>query len=92
MLCQCPHVLFPFRSSIVEEVLLNMVKRTMVHLVLSNFASTNVVSASFDLWTSHDNVDTFALVINFLNDNWVPMHVIVGLFEVNETIGQSMVI
>jgi hypothetical protein len=29
----------------------------------------------------------FALVINFLNDTWVPMHVIVGLFEMNEMIG-----
>ncbi len=41
---------------------------------------------------SHINVDTFALLINFFNDNWVPMHVIVGLFEVNETTMQFMAI
>jgi hypothetical protein len=76
MLCQCPRVLFPFWSSIVEEVLLAMVKKTVDQHVLSNFASTTVVSTSFDLWTSHNNVDIFALVTNFLNDNWVPMHVI----------------
>jgi hypothetical protein len=29
-------------------------------------------------------VDTFALVINYLNESWIPMHVIVGLFEVND--------
>jgi hypothetical protein len=40
---------------------------------------------------SHDGVDTFVLVINFSNDNWVPMHVTMQLFEVNETIRQSMV-
>jgi hypothetical protein len=36
---------------------------------------------------SHSDVDSFALIINVLNDNWVPMHVIVRLFELNETIG-----
>jgi hypothetical protein len=76
----------------VEEVLPTTVKNTMDHHVLSNLASTIVVFASFDLWMSCDGVDTFALVINFLNDNWVPMHVIVGLFEVNDTTKQSMVI
>jgi hypothetical protein len=27
---------------------------------------------------------TFALVINYLNESWIPMHVSVGLFEVND--------
>ncbi len=36
-------------------------------------------------------VDTIALVINFLSDSWSPMHVTIGLFEVHETIGFSMV-
>jgi hypothetical protein len=40
----------------------------------------------------HNGVDTFDLLINFLNDTWVPMHVNVGLFEVNETIQQYMVV
>jgi hypothetical protein len=35
---------------------------------------------------------TFALTINFLNESWIPMHATVGLFEVNETSGQNMVI
>jgi len=34
---------------------------------------------------SHGCVDTFILIINFLNETWVPMHIIMGLFEVNET-------
>ncbi len=67
-------------------MLLAMVKKTMDHHVLSNLATVIVVSTSFDLWMFYDGVDTFVLVINFLNDNWVPMHVIVELFEVNETI------
>jgi hypothetical protein len=46
------------------------------------------MSTNFDLCMSYGGVDTFALVINFHNDTWleVPMHIIVGLVEMNETI------
>jgi hypothetical protein len=40
---------------------------------------------------SHGNVDNFALVIKFLNDTWVPMLIIMGLFKVNKMSNQSMV-
>jgi hypothetical protein len=37
-------------------------------------------------------MDTFALVINYLNDSWTPMHAIVGFFiEVHEITRFSMV-
>jgi len=39
---------------------------------------------------SRGRVDTFALVIDYLNDSWNPMHVTIGLFEVHETIGFCM--
>jgi hypothetical protein len=65
----------------VKEVLLAVVKKTMDHHVLSNLASTIVVSINFDLWMFRYNVDTFALVTNFLNDNWVPMHVILNYLK-----------
>jgi len=35
-------------------------------------------------------MDTFALIINYLNDSWTPMHVTIGLFEVHETTWLSM--
>jgi len=60
--------LFPSRSSFVEEVLLAMVKKTMDHHVLPNLASIAIVFANFGLWMSYDSVDTFAPVINFMND------------------------
>jgi hypothetical protein len=41
---------------------------------------------------SHGCVDTFILIIIFLNETWDPMHIIMGLFQVNETIEQSMVV
>jgi hypothetical protein len=70
----------------VGEVLFAMVKKTMDQHVLPNLASTIVIFTSFDLWMSCNNVDTFTLVIKFLNDICAPIHVVVGLFEVNETI------
>jgi hypothetical protein len=53
----------------VEKMLPTMVKKTMDHHVLPNLALTPMVSASFDLWMFRGEVDTFALVINFLSDN-----------------------
>jgi hypothetical protein len=85
VLHQSPSVLFPSRFSFVEEMFPTMVKKTMDHRVFPNLALAIVVFASFNLWMSHGEVDTFALVINFLNDNWVPLHITLGLFEVNET-------
>ncbi len=35
-------------------------------------------------------MDTFAFVINYLNELWTPMHVIVGLFEMHDTTWISM--
>jgi hypothetical protein len=40
---------------------------------------------------SKGGVDTFALVIKYFNELQTPMHVIVGLFKVHDTIGISMV-
>jgi hypothetical protein len=34
--------------------------------------------------------DIFALVINFLDENWQPKKVTIGLFEATETIGQTL--
>jgi hypothetical protein len=64
----------------------------MDHHVLRNLRLAIMVFASFNLWMSSNRVDIFALVINFLSDIWVPMHIIMGLFEVNETTEQSMAV
>jgi hypothetical protein len=76
----------------VEKMLPSMVKKTLDQHVLPNLKIAITILASFDLWMSHDSVDTFALVINFLNEAWVTMHVFVRLFKVYEIFGQSMAI
>jgi hypothetical protein len=35
---------------------------------------------------SHGGHDTFAMVVSFINNLWEPTHVIVGIFEVHNTI------
>ncbi len=59
---------------------------------MPNLKIVAIVSTSFYLWMFHGSVDTFVLVIIFLNEIWVLMCVIVGLFEVHETSEQSMAI
>jgi hypothetical protein len=40
---------------------------------------------SFDLWMSKSTYDIFAFVINFLDENWQPKKLIIGLFEATKT-------
>ncbi len=47
--------------------------------------------ASFDLWMSKGAYDILALVINFLDENWQPKKVTIGLFEVRKTTSQTLV-
>jgi len=77
---------------LVDDMLLAIAKNPLNWHVLPNLTFAIIISTSFDLWMSKDKVDTFALVTNFLNESWTPMHVTVDLFEVNETSGQSMAI
>ncbi len=34
-----------------------------------------------EFWMSKSSFNAFALIINFINEEWVPCHVIVGMFE-----------
>jgi hypothetical protein len=40
---------------------------------------------------SKTKFDTFAFVINFIDDDWVFHHVIVGMFEAPDTFGATLV-
>ncbi len=39
------------------------------------------MTTTFDLWMSRSRYNTFVSVINFINQRWVPCHIIVELFE-----------
>jgi hypothetical protein len=68
-----------------------MVTKTMqLHVLLGLVKATTLIT-SFDLWMSKGGMDTFSLVINYLNEYWMPQHVTIGLFEVHEIRKLSMV-
>jgi hypothetical protein len=39
---------------------------------------------------SHDEYDTFAMIINFIYSSWEPTHVTVGAFEMQNTTNATM--
>jgi hypothetical protein len=45
---------------------------------------------SFNLWMSNGVYNVFALVINFISNDWHPKHVTIGLFEVVKTTRQAL--
>jgi hypothetical protein len=48
-----------------------------------------VIFASF-LWLFRAGMDTFVLIVHFLNAQWEPCHITVGFFEIANTIGSAM--
>jgi hypothetical protein len=91
ILRQCFHVVFPSHSFLVEHelhVLITMEFHVLTHLELlfllvHKFVA--IVFASFDIWMFWGGIDTFTLVINYLNKIWTwYKHIIIGLFEVHE--------
>jgi hypothetical protein len=72
---------------LMDEMFLAMIKKPLDLHVLPNLTSITIIYTSFDLWMVKGDVDFFALVIKFLNESWTLMHVIMGLFEANETNG-----
>jgi hypothetical protein len=90
-MCQNPRVVFPNQKQMVQHIILSLMVKTMDHYVMSTLDSCVIVTTSFDLWMFRSRHDTFMLVINFINPQWVPCHVIVGLFEAIDIAGIAMV-
>ncbi len=65
--------------------------KTKETYVLPLLNDCNCAIGSFDLWMTKRAHDVFFLVINFLGSDWKPKHVILGLFEIVETTGQTLV-
>jgi hypothetical protein len=74
-----------------QEILLGLVEKTSQEYVFLALEDCFLATTNFDLWMSKGACDVFALVINFLNNDSQPKHVTIGLFEVRETTGQTLV-
>ncbi len=73
-----------------NEVLLNIVTKIKEKYVFPTLVSYITCTTSFDMWMLHASYDAFAMVINFVNSYSKPTHVIVGVFEMQNTIGATM--
>jgi hypothetical protein len=69
----------------INERLLAMFVKVMEKYVLPTIAKCAITRASFYLWMSRFGCHNFALVINFIDDPWVPCHVTIALFEAQDT-------
>jgi hypothetical protein len=74
-----------------QEILLGLVEKTSQQYVFLALEDCCFATTNFDLWMSKGACDVFALVINFLNSDLQPKHVTIGLFEVREITGQTLV-
>ncbi len=62
----------------------------MDHHVFLTFVETITMIVTFDLWMSCGGLDTFALVVNYINNKWEPCHITINIFEVHEIFGVAM--
>jgi hypothetical protein len=69
-----------------------MVSKTMERHVLPTLVNSITIIAIFYLWMSRRGFDTFVLVMNYINKKWEPCYVVVGIFEVHETLKAAMAI
>jgi len=63
------------------EVFLNMVDKTRENCIIPNFASPITYTCSLDLWMSCVSLDTFVIVVSFINASWEPCHVNLGFLK-----------
>ncbi len=83
---------FSSRQQFSNEVIPFKVNKTMEHHVLLAFIDAIIVTTAFDSWMSWGGFDTFVLVMNYINKKWESCHVIVGIFDVHETLRATMAI
>lgn len=81
LLSQCPRLLFPSRLELLDAVIPKLEAKTLEKYVIPALTGCTTATMSFDLWMSCSEWSTYAVVVNFLNDAWVPCNVTIGLLE-----------
>jgi hypothetical protein len=67
VLKQNPHLNFPCRRVLVNEILLKITKKTKQKYISLALDSCNTCIVSFELWMSRAGVDVFVFIVQFLN-------------------------
>ncbi len=86
----CLWVVFPFRKTFVEEILSNLVKKTMNTYVVPALVNYLSITCTFDLWMSKGVHVVFACVVNFISSDLEANHVMIRLFEMIDTSSATM--
>lgn len=76
---------FPRWRQLVEEHIPPILQKTMDANVLPTMFICFIISDTFDLWMNQSGFNIFALVVNFIDDAWVPKHISVFLFKIPYT-------
>ncbi len=69
-----------------SDILLKLTKKTKNKFIFKTLEACDIYTLSFELWMSR-GVDIFVLIVHFLNHNWEPGHVTIGLFKITKTFG-----
>jgi hypothetical protein len=69
-----------------------LAKKTNKKFIFEALEACDICMVNFDLWMSKGGVDTFVLIVHFLNHNWELGHITIGMFEIAETSGVAMAI
>ncbi len=85
-----PKVVFPSCHHLLKEIFLHMVSKTMDNHVFPTLIHCITRIASFDLWMFCACYNIFAMVIGFIDFAWQRVHIIMGLFEIQNTSGDNM--
>jgi hypothetical protein len=85
-----PKVVFPSRHHLIKEIFPLTVSKTMDNHVFPTLIHCITCIASFDLWMFCACYNIFAMVISFIDFAWQRVHLIVGLFEIQNTSVDNM--
>jgi hypothetical protein len=85
-----PCLNYPLRQVLMNDILPRMVELTKNKYVFWSLESCHSCIVSFDVWMSKAKVDTFVMIVHFVNAQWEPCHITVGFFEIVDTTRNAM--
>ncbi len=88
--CLCPKLNFPSKRQFSLKLFPRLIEKKSQQYVILALVACFSTTTSFDIWMSKGTYDVFALVIIFLNNDWQPKHITIGLFEATQTTGQAL--
>ncbi len=90
ILNQNPCFNFSSKQVLMNDILPRMAEFTKDKYVFSSFESCHSYIVFLNLWMFKARMDTFVMIVHFLNAQWEPCHIIVGLFEIVDTTRSAM--